>query len=207
MNYLLPRVSRQKLLKRKSAEKKVGAILTLLLFTFHFCSEDIFENNSTLNEPTKFLGRWWYYRTRRSVKGDVKIGSNSVAVYTLELYVTEGERNCTTGIYECLPPFLRSLHTIKTTTMCVWGFWRRWVACGDYSTNYCSSVTNEHGEKLHHRTMATYSKGVYIPISKYIEGTTYSSAQEGAKKGSAHFHTFTSGGRHTAAQAVNELNR
>ena len=128
------------------------------------------------------MGRWWYYRTRRTVKGDVKIGSNSVAVYTLELYVTEGERNCTTGIYECLPPFLRSLHTIKTTTMCVWGFWRRRVACGDYSTNYCSSVTNEHGEKLHHRTMATYSKGVYIPISKYIEGTTYSAAQEGAKK-------------------------
>ena len=47
------------------------------------------------------MGRWWYYRTRRTVKGDVKIGSNSVAVYTLELYVTEGERKCTTGIYEC----------------------------------------------------------------------------------------------------------
>ena len=90
--------------------------------------------------------------------------------------------------------------------VCVWGFWRRRVACGDYSTNCCSTVTNEHGEKLHHRAMATYSKGVYIPISKYIEGTTYSAAQEGAKKGSAHFHTFTSGGRHTA-QAVNELNR
>ena len=53
--------------------------------------------------------------------------------------------------------------------VCVWGFWRRRVACGDYSTNCCSTVTNEHGEKLHHRAMATYSKGVYIPISKYIE--------------------------------------
>ena len=57
--------------------------------------------------------------------------------------------------------------------VCVWGFWWRRVACGDYSTNYCSSVTNEHGEKLHHRAMATYSKGVYIPISKYIERTDY----------------------------------
>ena len=89
------------IVEKKISRKKVGAILTLLLFTFHFCSEDIFENNFTLNEATKFLGRWWYYRTRRTVKGDVKIGSNSVAVYTLELYVTEGERKCTTGIYEC----------------------------------------------------------------------------------------------------------
>ena len=123
MNYLFPRVSRQKLLKRKSAEKKVGAILTLLLFTFHFCSEDIFENNFTLNEATKFLGRWWYYRTRRTVKGDVKIGSNSVAVYTLELYVTEGERKCTTGIYECHHFYVHYTQSKLPPCVCV---------CGDF---------------------------------------------------------------------------
>ena len=132
------------------------------------------------------MGRWWYYRTRRTVKGDVKIGSNSVAVYTLELYVTEGERKCTTGIYECHHFYVH--YTQSKLPPCVWGFWR--VACGDYSTNYCS-VTNEHGEKLHHRAMATYSKGVYIPISKYIERDYLFRGTRRCKPGGTTFENFS----------------